>query len=168
MNLFINQLHKHTDFRSAIYAGDIFLNTELKAAKELCAFAQESITAAFDGETNHQALHTLMPVEEFVVLVTRLKGQFTNSLRAKELIRSFTDEIGGAAQEFIFDVPRIRVVPNYDYLHAGVSYAYKPQSEIYLRVDNLLNREYATAFDQRGMPRTVALGVALEFGTGNR
>lgn len=129
MNLYINQLQQKADFKEAIYAGDIFLNTQLRAAKELCAFAQESITAAFDGETNHQALHTLMPVEEFVVLVTRLKGQFTNSLRAKELIRSFTDEIGAAPEEFIFDVPRIRVVPNYDYLHAGVSYAYKPHRD---------------------------------------
>jgi vitamin B12 transporter len=61
-----------------------------------------------------------------------------------------------------------RAIDKYGLLGANLSYAYKPQSEIYLRVDNLLNREYATAFDQRGMPRTVSLGVALEFGAGNR
>jgi len=129
VNLYINQLQNKADFKEAIYAGDIFLNTQLRTASELCAFAQESITAAFDGETNHQALHTLMPVEEFVALVTRLKGQFTNSLRVKELIQSFIHEIAADPREFIFDVPRIRVVPNYDYLHAGVSYAYKPHRD---------------------------------------
>lgn len=140
MNLYINQLQKKADFKEAIYAGDIFLNTELASAKELCAFAQESITAAFDGETNHQALHRMMPVEEFVSLVTRLKGQFTNSQRAKDLIRAFTLEIGVDPQDYIFDVPRVRVVPNYNYLHAGVSYAYKPHRDTwYGSVDCQIN-----------------------------
>src|SRR5476651_2089548 len=40
VNLYINQLQKKADFKEAIYAGDIFLNTELRAAKALCAFAQ--------------------------------------------------------------------------------------------------------------------------------
>lgn len=64
MNLYINQLQNKRDFRDAVYSGDIFLNTNLQAPAQLCAFAKQSITAAFDGETNHQALHTMMPVEE--------------------------------------------------------------------------------------------------------
>lgn len=129
MNVYVNQLQKKPDFRSKIYAGDIFLNTDLQAPAQLCAFGKESISAAFDGETDHQALHTMMPVEEFVRLVTRLKGQFTNCLDVKEMIRSFVLEIGADPQEYLFDVPRIRVVPNYNYLHAGVSYAYKPHRD---------------------------------------
>lgn len=140
MNLYINQLQHKADFKEAVYAGDVFLNTQLVAARELCSFAQESITAAFDGETNHPALHTMMPVEEFVSRVTRLKGQFTNSQRVKDLIREFTFEIGVDPEEYIFDVPRIRVVPNYDYLHAGVSYAYKPHRDTwYGSVDCQIN-----------------------------
>jgi len=129
VNLYINQLQKKRDFRDAVYSGDIFLNTDLQAPAQLCAFARQSITAAFDGETNHQALHSMMPVEEFVKLVTRLKGQFTNCLDVKEMIRSFVLEIGADPQDYLFDVPRIRVVPNYNYLHAGVSYAYKPHRD---------------------------------------
>ncbi|MCD5996847.1 hypothetical protein KDX38_03725 [Pseudomonas sp. CDFA 602] len=129
MNLYINQLQKKSSFRSSIYAGDIFLNTDLQAPAKLCAFAKESITAAFDGETDHPALHTLMPVEEFVDKVTRLKGQFTNCLEVKELIQRFVLEIGADPDDYLFDVPRIRVVPNYNYLHAGVSYAYKPHRD---------------------------------------
>ncbi|PNG31328.1 MULTISPECIES: hypothetical protein [Pseudomonas] len=129
MNLYLNQLRKTADFKEAIYSGDIFLDTDLATAKELCGYAKESITAAFDGETNHQALHTMMPVEEFVSRVTRLKGQFTNSQRVKDLILGFIHEIGIDPRDYIFDVPRLRVVPNYDYLHAGVSYAYKPHRD---------------------------------------
>jgi len=129
VNLFINQLQNKKDFRKAVYSGDIFLNTNLQAPVDLCNFARYSITAAFEGETNHQALHTMMPVEEFVTLVTRLKGQFTNCLEVKEMIRRFVLEIGADPAEYLFDVPRIRVVPNYNYLHAGVSYAYKPHRD---------------------------------------
>jgi len=129
VNFYVNQLQKKNDFRSAIYSGDIFLNTDLKAAKNMCAFAKDCITKAFNGETNHQSLHKMMPVKDFVDLVSKLKGEFTNSLRSKELIRDFVLEIGADPKEYILDVPRIRVVPHYDYLHAGVSYAYKPHRD---------------------------------------
>jgi hypothetical protein len=129
MNLYINQIQNKTEFKSAIYLGDIFLNTGLKSAKELCVFAKECITLAFNGEANHQSLHKMMPVEEFVDLVSKLKGNFTNNIISKELIRNFIVEIGANPDEYLLDVPRIRVVPHYDYLHAGVSYAYKPHRD---------------------------------------
>lgn len=129
MNLYLNQLQSKADFKSSIYAGDIYLNTNLQATHDLCRFAKQSITAAFDGETDHQALHTMMPVTEFVERVTALKRQFTNCLEVKEMIHKFALEIGIDPTEYLFDVPRIRVVPNYNYLHAGVSYAYKPHRD---------------------------------------
>ena len=129
MNLYLNQLQNKHDFKSSIYAGDIYLNTDLQATHALCRFAKESITRAFDGETDHQALHTMMPVTEFVERVTALKRQFTNCLEVKEMIQTFALEIGIDPAEYLFDVPRIRVVPHFNYLHAGVSYAYKPHRD---------------------------------------
>ncbi|PWB33524.1 hypothetical protein DCO48_09490 [Pseudomonas sp. SDI] len=125
MNFYVNQVQHKPAFREAVYKGDIFLETSQRTAHELCALARHSITAAFDGETDHQSLHKMMPVETFVERVTALKRQFTNGPQAKALIRDFIREIGADPQDYIFDVPRVRVVPNYDYLHAGVSYAYK-------------------------------------------
>jgi hypothetical protein len=129
VNLYVNQLKGKIGFREAIYSGDIFLDTDIGTAKDLCLFARESITAAFDGETSHQQLHTMMPVEDFINRVASLKRQFTNCLQVKEAIRNFVLELKLEPGDFIFDVPRIRVVPNYDYLHAGVSYAYKPHRD---------------------------------------
>jgi hypothetical protein len=129
VNLYINQLKQKPEFRHSVYAGDIFLNTDLKATHALCSFASQSITAAFDGETRHEAVHTMMPVAEFVERVTALKRQFTNCREVKEMIHAFVLEIGVDPALYLFDVPRIRVVPNYDYLHAGVSYAYKPHRD---------------------------------------
>src|SRR5262249_13500528 len=67
--------------------------------------------------------------KEFVEIVSRIKGGFTNSDEAKEIIRDFVVELGEKPADYLFDVPRLRVVPHYDYLHAGVSYAYKPHRD---------------------------------------
>ena len=55
-----------------------------------------------------------------------------------------------------------RDLGSYALVGVNLNYAYRPESRVYLRVDNLLNHEYATAFDQRGMPLTAALGVQLQ------
>jgi vitamin B12 transporter len=52
----------------------------------------------------------------------------------------------------------------YTVLGFNLGYTHSDQARIYLRIDNLLDREYATAYDQRGMPLTASLGVIL----GNR
>lgn len=140
MNLYINQTKNRPTLRKNIYQGDIFLDTSLRSAHELCTLARDCITQAFDGETDHQSLHTMMPVETFVERVTVLKRHFTNGDEAKALIHAFALEVGLDPAEYLFDVPRIRVVPNYDYLHAGVSYAYKPHRDTwYGNVDCQIN-----------------------------
>jgi outer membrane cobalamin receptor len=52
-------------------------------------------------------------------------------------------------------------IPSYTVLAANLEYAHRPDASAYLRIDNLLDKNYATAFDQRGMPMTIALGVRL-------
>jgi hypothetical protein len=129
VNLYINQIKNKTNFRNKIYAGDVFLETSLSAAHELCAFARASISETFDGINDPQSIHQQVPVKEFVALVSKLKKQFTNSITSKEIIRDFVIELGASPKDYLLDVPRIRVVPRYDYLHAGVSYAYKPHRD---------------------------------------
>lgn len=129
MDLYVNQSRNNSSLREAIYSGSIFLETQLQSAQQLCDFAKHCMTEVFDGEEDHRSVHTLMPVKEFVSTVTRLKGKFTNCGEVKEHIRAFVIEIGENPADYVFDVPRLRVVPHYDYLHAGVSYAYKPHRD---------------------------------------
>lgn len=129
MNFYVNQIAKNNNFKSNIYSGDIYMDTDLKSSRDLCSYARECVTNAFEGEENHQKLHSMMSVEVFVGKVAKLKREFTNSLVSKELIRSFIVEIGADPCDYLLDVPRVRVVPNYDYLHSGVSYAYKPHRD---------------------------------------
>jgi hypothetical protein len=129
MDLHINQAQSHGNLRDAIYTGAIFLETQLKTAQQLCELAKDSIAQVLGQGTDPRLVHTLMPVKEFVQVVSRIKGQFTNSAQAKEIIRDFIVELGEKPADYLFDVPRLRVVPHYDYLHAGVSYAYKPHRD---------------------------------------
>lgn len=129
MDLYVNQSRSTSSLKESIYAGAIFLETGLQAAQRMREFAVHSISHVFEGEADHRSIHKLMPVREFVSNVTRLKGYFTNSSEVKEIIRAFVVELGEDPAEYLFDVPRLRVVPHYEYLHAGISYAYKPHRD---------------------------------------
>ncbi len=129
MDLYVNQSKNHPNLKETLYTGAIFLETQLQSARQLREFALQSIAHVLGRETDARSLHKLMPVAEFVPAVSRLKSYFTNSAEAKEIIRSFVIELGEDPADYLFDVPRLRVVPHYDYLHAGISYAYKPHRD---------------------------------------
>jgi len=129
MDLYVNRSKTVSNLKDSVYSGQIFLETQLQSATRLCEFARHCMTEVFGGETDHRSIHKAMPVKEFISVVSRLKGRFTNSGDVKEIIRSFVVELGENPADYLFDVPRMRVVPDYDYLHAGVSYAYKPHRD---------------------------------------
>jgi hypothetical protein len=107
----------------------MILHTKLQSNAEFCAYAQQCVRQVFGDQVDPRLVHTALRVEEFVEKVSVLKAEFTNSNASKQHIRNFLDEVGQDPEEYFFDVPRIRVVPDYDYLHAGVSYAYLPHRD---------------------------------------
>jgi hypothetical protein len=129
LNLYVNRIVPGEEFRPLIYSGAMILHTKLKSTVEFCAYAQQCMRQVFGDQLDPRLVHTVLPVEEFVQKVSILKAEFTNSMASKEHIRNFLDEVGQDPGEYFFDVPRIRVVPDYDYLHAGVSYAYLPHRD---------------------------------------
>lgn len=129
LNLYINRVFSCERLRTTLYSGGMILYSGLAAPAALCRYAQSCIGEAFGAEQDPRYVHHRLSVEEFVGKVVELKRLFTNSLPAKQHIRDFLREIGQDPQDFYFDVPRLRVVPHYDYLHAGVSYAYLPHRD---------------------------------------
>lgn len=129
LNLYVNRIVPGDVFRSLIYSGAMFLHTKLNSTVEFCAYAQQCLGEVFGDHIDPRLVHTVLPVEEFVTKVSGLKAEFTNSMASKQHIRNFVEEIGQDPDEYFFDVPRIRVVPDYEYLHAGVSYAYLPHRD---------------------------------------
>ncbi|WP_297354548.1 hypothetical protein [Paraburkholderia sp.] len=129
MDLHVNKARNHVGIREAIYSGAIFLETQLKTGQQLRDFAKHTIAQVLGPDVDPLVLHTQLSVKEFVTTVSRIKSQFTNSAEVKAIIRDFILELGENPADYLFDVPRLRVVPHYDYLHAGVSYAYKPHRD---------------------------------------
>ncbi|WP_459973868.1 phytanoyl-CoA dioxygenase family protein [Mycobacterium sp. MUNTM1] len=129
LNLYVNRVFPGDDFRPLVYSGAMILHTKLRSTVEFCGYAQQCIRQVFGDRLDARVVHTELAVEQFVEKVSTLKGEFTNSTASKEHIRNFLEEINQDPEEYFFDVPRIRVVPDYDYLHAGVSYAYLPHRD---------------------------------------
>ena len=122
--LYINHKTSSEEWRNSLYDGSVFLMTKIDAAQDLCDFAQECIKEYID-EKNPQFAYLDWPIEEFIHKANALQSYFINCHIVKDLIKNFVIEIGEDTEEYYFDVPRIRVIPNYDYLHSGVSYIYK-------------------------------------------
>lgn len=115
--------------RDIIYDGGIFLETNIQATTNLCAYAIECITTVMGQSGDPRTIHNRLDVKSFIKSTVELKKQFTNSDRAKECIRDFLFEIEEKPSDYLLQKPSIRVIPNYQYLRAGVSYAYKPHRD---------------------------------------
>lgn len=127
-NIILNQVLTDATRRRLIHSGDIFLLSALKSTAKMCDYAFQIVCDKFQT-ANPETAFLELPVEEFAKIVEKVKNEFTNSLYSKELIRDFLIETDSDPVEYYFDVPRIRIVPNYNYLHAGVSYAYAPHRD---------------------------------------
>lgn len=129
LSMYINGSFPRQAFRETIYDGSIWLNTKLETAQRFCSFADQCAIEALGDDPRNA--HHRMPVEEFVVKAGELKSRFTNDEQTKKYIRDFLEEIGESPDDYFFDVARLRVVPSYDYLHSGVSYAYQPHRDLW-------------------------------------
>ena len=128
MRLYVNQKPHSKEWCRKLYAGDFFLMSPSKAAAALGDFAEKCFREHF--HTPDPLVDYLdWPVDKFIATTAALKRHFTNDRRSKEIIRDFVVELGEDPEAYLFDLPRIRVIPNYDYLHAGVSYNYAPHRD---------------------------------------
>jgi hypothetical protein len=121
--VYLNQKLNDAERRRRIFDGAIFILSGLKTCAAICDHAMGALRDGF-GTIAPDTAFLSLPVEEFVRIAASVKGCFTNGTRSKELLRDFANEMGMDPDEYYFDVPRLRIVPNYEYLHAGVSYAY--------------------------------------------
>jgi hypothetical protein len=126
--IFVNQKHISAKWRDEIFSGSIYLLSQFQQPKLLGDFAEECIKEHF-GQTDYLNSYLEWPKEEYVERTSRLKGQYTNCMEVKEIIRNYLIEMDEDPAQYLFDVPRLRVIPNFDYMHVGVSYTYKPHRD---------------------------------------
>lgn len=124
MNLTVNPILSAEERHNAIFNGDFIIQTDIKAVDKLLQHTRQLILTAFDGAPPETA-QSLMPVEDFIAIVSKLKSTFTNHDITKDIIREIIKELSYNPNLTYFDVPRLRVVTSDNYLSSGVGYAYK-------------------------------------------
>ena len=144
LRMYVNGSFPERRFRETIYDGSIWLNTRLDSAQRLCELADRFVVEHLGQDP--RSAHRRMDVQEFTTKVGSLKHAFTNCEQSKLLIRDFIEEIEQDPKDYLFDVPRLRVVPTYDYLHAGVSYAYKPHRDLWYGGPNCQINTWMTVY----------------------
>lgn len=123
-DLLVNCRCSDAELRGLVFEGKMLLYTGLQSCRLLAVHALDLVKEGFGSDTPEIEFRRLS-VRQFVVKAEAIKREFTNGLRAKELLRDYGIELGLRPEDYYFDVPRIRIVPNYEYLHAGISYAYR-------------------------------------------
>lgn len=116
------------DLRQLVHDGALVVLGATAEGRALIDHAAALIAEAFGGVTPEHA-HTHLPVERFVDTVAPLKTAFTNGAATKRLLETWLLALGHDPERTYYDVPRLRVIPPYEYLHAGVSYAYRPHRD---------------------------------------
>ena len=129
LSMYVNWGFPKGRFCETLYGGAIWLNTELRVARDLCEYADACVTEYLGADPRNA--HKRLRVEEFVDKVSGIKKLFSNSTKSKEYLRDFIVEIGQKPEDYFIDVPRLRVVPHFEYLHTGVCYALKPHRDLW-------------------------------------
>jgi hypothetical protein len=114
--------------RRNLYDGAILVHGQHRAVAALCDHARTMIEAAF---APHDPLHIdqVLPVEECVAILARLKPEFIHHERSKQLVRELLAAFGCDPDETHFDVPRLRSAMPGDYLKSGIAYAFHPHRD---------------------------------------
>jgi hypothetical protein len=114
--------------RDSVHRGDIHLFSSRPSVQSLVDFARELVYDAFHPYDPIQAQFS-MAVEDFAALLAEFKPRFMHHATAKELIQNILVDFGCDLDQTYFDVPRMRTVPDGDYLRSGIAYAVPPHRD---------------------------------------
>lgn len=114
-----------------IYKGSLFFASASDSSRKLCTFAQSIVEDVFGSRINEISTDLLTDVNSFVSKATKCKSTFTNDKSAHNLLKYLILDRYKLTNNdrLLFDVPRLRVVPNSDFLSTGISYNYKPHRD---------------------------------------
>ncbi|MFP3608000.1 hypothetical protein, partial [Paraburkholderia sp. SIMBA_053] len=73
MNLTVNQVLSPEERHKGVFNGDFVIQTDIKAVERLLQHTRQLIITAFGGAPPETA-QSLMPVEDFIAIVAKLKS----------------------------------------------------------------------------------------------
>jgi hypothetical protein len=113
--------------RIELWRGGIFVYSPTPSSLKLCELARTMLNDAFGGDPRYVA--RLLPVEETVAILSKLKPSFIHHPACKKLLPDILHELGADLEDTYFDVPRLRSAYPRDYLSAGIAYAFHPHRD---------------------------------------
>jgi len=114
--------------RAELWRGAIFVHSPTPGSAALCALARAMLEEGF-GAVDPRRVHDVVPVDDTVAILTRLKPAFIHHPECKKIIPRIMSELGVDIERTYFDVPRMRSAYPSDYLTAGIAYAFHPHRD---------------------------------------
>ena len=114
--------------RAELWRGAIFVHSPTPGSAALCALARAMLEEGFGG-VDPRRVHDVVPVDDTVAILTRLKPAFIHHPECKKIIPQIMSELGVDIERTYFDVPRMRSAYPSDYLTAGIAYAFHPHRD---------------------------------------
>jgi len=114
--------------RAELWRGAIFIHSPTPGSTALCALARAMLEEGFSA-VDPRRVHDVLPVEETVAILTRLKPAFIHHPECKKIVPRIMSELGVDLERTYFDVPRMRSAYPSDYLTAGIAYAFHPHRD---------------------------------------
>jgi hypothetical protein len=109
--------------RRALYEGTLFVFSPRPSTVAICEHMKAMIEQAF-APHDPRTIDQVLPVEECVEILAKLKPAFIHHPETKRLLRAVLDDFGCNPEEVYFDVPRMRSAYPSNYLAAGIAYAF--------------------------------------------
>jgi len=115
----------------SVYQGNLLFLPTSDSSNELCNFAESIVQEVFECEINKLRTDNSTDLNLFISKARKCKNIFTNSTETKKLLRDLILDRyqSDPKSELLFDVPRLRIIPNSGFLSSGISYNYKPHRD---------------------------------------
>ena len=114
-----------------IYQGSLFFLPPSSQRQELCDFARSIVEEIFESAIGEIKTDESTDIQSFIAKAKKSKSTFTNDDQTHRLLKAIIlDSYKLYENEnVIYDVPRLRIIPNSRFLSSGISYNYKPHRD---------------------------------------
>jgi hypothetical protein len=115
----------------SIYEGDLCIMPAYPISEDLCKHAENIVTDFFERPIDEIETDVGTDISLFITKAHKCKSTFTNSDKTQKLLKALIAERYKRYpnRELFYDVPRLRIVPNSNFLSSGISYNYKPHRD---------------------------------------
>lgn len=124
VNVRVNPSLDEAERRTALYAGDVVVYTDVPEIADFAAFTRGLIEEVFAPDVP-TAVHASRTSDELADLLIDFKPRFIHHPESKEHVRRITTALGCDPGELYVDVPKLRTAFPEGHLSTGIAYAFQ-------------------------------------------